>query len=610
MSYWYITIAFVLCAALTPAVRHLARERGWVVEPMADRWHTKPTAQVGGIAIYVAIVIPLLFLVDFSAVTSGLFGPFDQTLVPQAPINMMIIGVTLLFILGLVDDFVAIKPHSKLLGQILTASLVTFFGFRLEWFTSLTVDTMFTMIWIVGVTNAFNLLDNMDGLCAGVGMISAASLAVVFWGAHPQAVQAALIVAAALAAFLLYNFNPASIFMGDSGSLVVGFSIAILGLHYCHDPGPNAMAVMAVPVMVVMVPILDTTLVTFIRILSGRHASTGGRDHTSHRLILMGFTEKSAVLSLYVIGAVSGLAAVVVHNSDTLTAPSVIIPVMLSVVLMGVYLSQLRVYPEKEFSVLRGRAFTPVLLDLTYKRQLLLVVLDFGLIAFAYYLSYRLRFDSALFEYYFSVFLKSLPAVITCKFIAFYYAGVYRSILGRMSTDEVYACLKATTYGTILSVTVVTFFYRFEDFSQGIFLIDWLLTSAALLGTRGFFRLTGDFMRRRSLSGRTAIIYGAGRGGEILLREILNNESLQLKPVGFIDDDPVKIGKKFQGYPVLGSSGEIDAILDKYPAEVLLVSFSPNGAQLPSRIEYACRTHNLALMQFKIKIENFGHYQR
>jgi UDP-GlcNAc:undecaprenyl-phosphate GlcNAc-1-phosphate transferase len=117
-------------------------------------------------------------------------------------------------------------------------------------------------------------------------------------------------------------------------------------------------------------------------------------------------------------------------------------------------------------------------------------------------------------------------------------------------------------------------------------------------------------MRRRSLSGRTAIIYGAGRGGEILLREILNNESLQLKPVGFIDDDPVKIGKKFQGYPVLGSSSEIDAILNKYPAEVLLVSFSPNGAQFPSRIEYACRAHNLALMQFKIKIEDFDHYQR
>ena len=133
----------------------------------------------------------------------------------------------------------------------------------------------------------------------------------------------------------------------------------------------------------------------------------------------MGFSEKKAVLFLYGVGLVSGIAAIFVSRSDTFTSPSVIIPVMLSILLMGIYLSQLRVYPEKEFSVLRGRTFTPILVELTYKKQIVLVVLDFCLIAFSYYLSYRLRFDSFQFPYYFKVFLKSLPAVIACKLTAF-----------------------------------------------------------------------------------------------------------------------------------------------------------------------------------------------
>ena len=129
-------------------------------------------------------------------------------------------------------------------------------------------------------------------------------------------------------------------------------------------------------------PIFDTTLVTLIRLLSGRKASVGGKDHTSHRLVLMGFSEKKAVLFLYTVATVSGVSAMFVSTSDTLTSPAVIIPVALAIILMGIYLSQLRVYPEKEFSLLRDRSYTPILIELTYKRQLIQVLLDLCLIAF------------------------------------------------------------------------------------------------------------------------------------------------------------------------------------------------------------------------------------
>ncbi len=592
MFYFPIALAFFICLLATPLIRRMALSRGWVAKPVKDRWHTRTTALLGGIAIYGGMIIPLLFIVDFSGVS--FFGDDGVSLEPSLA-HMLLLGGSTLFLLGLADDFIHIKPHSKLLGQILVAAMVTFMGFRLEWFTSLTLDTMVTMLWIVGVTNAYNLLDNMDGLCAGIGAISAFAMGMIFWQIAPDAAVAALIVGASLTAFLIYNFHPASIFMGDCGSLVVGFAVAALGLFYCHLPGINGMAKYAVPVMVVMVPILDTTLVTFIRILSGRRASTGGRDHASHRLVLMGFSERGAVLSLYVIAVVAAAAAVFVHRSNTLTAPSVIIPIGLSILLMGIYLSQLRIYPEKEFSLLRDKAFTPILMDLTYKRQLMIVLFDFGLIAFCYYFSYRLRFDYIEFDFYFNVFLKSMPAVMICKFIAFFIVGVYRHLLGRMGTDEVWIYIKATVFGTLLSVTVVTFFYRFEDFSPGIFIIDALLTAIALLGTRGFFRLTGDMVRRKTLKGESVLIYGAGLGGELLLREVLNNPELHLKPVGFIDDDPVKVGKRLKGYPILGTFADIENITNRYPIDILMVSFQPISKGIRSKLRRLGRDTGLAV---------------
>lgn len=603
MPYLLVPAAFLICLVLTPVVRHFARVYGWLAAPANDRWHTRPTALMGGIAIYAAVVLALLPILELSDIVILFKG--NGAPEPSMPAcAVLIIGITLLFLLGLVDDFLRIKPHAKLLGQILVAALVTFFGFRLHWFGSLTLDTMVTMVWIIGITNAFNLIDNMDGLCAGIGMICTVALATILWPTHANMALAALILAAALLAFLCFNFNPASIFMGDCGSLIIGFAVSFFSLTYTdHLPTTHSLAIYAVPVLVIMVPLLDTTMVTAVRLLSGRRASIGGRDHTSHRLVLMGFSERGAVLALYGIGTISGLAAIFVSRSDSMTSPGVIIPVLLSAILMGVYLSQLRVYPEKEFSVLRDRTFTPVLIELTYKRQLVMIILDFGLVAFAYYLSYRLRFDTVVFGFYFDSFLKSLPAIIICKLIAFYFTGVYRNILGQMSSDDVGVYLRASTLATIICVAVVTYFYRFQDFSKGIFIIDWLLTNLVLLGTRGFFRLSSDMMKRKTLSGEVTIIYGAGRGGELLLREILNNRTLTLKPLGFIDDDPLKTGKKLQGYPIMGTFADLNDILAKHPVTNLLVSFDGTHGADMDRIKRFCRKNELLLKQFQIQVD-------
>ncbi len=593
--------AFFLCLALTPFVRANALKRKWVAYPRKERWHKQETALTGGLAIYLASALPLLYFADLESLRPHLV---PGTMLPELPdlSAVLLVGITLIFILGLFDDFIRIKPHTKLVGQILVASLVTFLGFRLHWFESLTLDTMVTLFWIVGITNAFNLIDNMDGLCAGVGFIAAAYLALLFRGGHSEAFLISLVLAGAMGGFLVYNFNPASIFMGDCGSLVIGFSLATLGLFYSGEQAANQLSRYAVPILLLMVPLLDTTMVTMIRLLSGRKASVGGKDHTSHRLVLIGFTEKGAVLFLYGVGAISGFAATFVSRNDNFTSPTVLIPLTIAVLLMGIYLSQIRVYPERQFCLLQGKPYTPILIELTFKRQIMLVIMDLGLIAFAYYLSYRLRFEAQTFPVYFQVFLKSLPAVIAIKFAAFFAIGIYRGIWRYLSTNDVFVYLKASAISTILILAAVTYIYRFEDFSKGIFLIDFLLTTGLLLGTRGSFRIYLDAMKQRTLTGKPVLIYGAGQGGEILLREILSNKSLQVAPAGFIDDDVLKTGKKLLGYPVLGKFCDLEKICDKHEIKGILKSFNHKDSVKQKEIVEFCQRRGLFLKQFSIEL--------
>lgn len=595
-----------LSVLATPIVRWVALRNEWVARPSSDRWHKKPTALMGGIAIFIGLAIPMAWMADFQSVFAAVFKAGEAAGPPSIG-AVILMGAAFLFVLGLVDDLRSLRPHNKLIGQILAASLVVFLGFRLNWFTSLTVDTMVTLFWIVGITNAFNLIDNMDGLCAGVGLVACLALAALFYPTMQEPFRIALIMAGAMAGFLVFNFNPAKIFMGDCGSLVIGFGVGALALSYGAMPAQTQLARFSVPVLLLLVPILDTTLVTVIRLLSGRKASTGGRDHTSHRLVLMGFSEKSAVLFLYGTGAVAGTAAVFVSRTDTMTSPAVIVPVMLAFLLMGIYLSQLRVYPEKEFSVLRGRTFTPVLLELTHKRQLLFVLFDLVLVAFAYYASYRLRFGGTDFSYYFNNFLSSLPAVIACKVTVFFAMGIYRGLWGFLSTSDVFLVVRASVVGTLMSVAAVTFIYRFEDFSKGLFVIDWLLTTGLLLGVRGSFRMFAETQKRKTLSGETVIIYGAGRAGELLLREILNNKQLGIRPVGFVDDDVLKKGKNIQGYPILGTFDEMDRINAGQQLGGVIVSFDDadgrNRASHEAAAEY-CRQRGLFLKRFRIDLKD------
>ncbi|MGI8555818.1 MAG: glycosyltransferase family 4 protein [Pyrinomonadaceae bacterium] len=295
-------IGFAVAVILTFAVRGAARRFGFVAKPKSDRWHKRPTAMMGGVAIFLAtITIALLF-------------------VPQNSQSLIILGgSSFLFLVGLIDDVLHIKPYQKLIGQFIGVAIIVGSRMYLPWTNSEIINIAITAFWLIGITNAINLLDNMDGLAGGIAAIAAFALAIGFYGSG-QTSELLLISVfiGALVGFLIFNFNPASIFMGDCGSLFVGFFLASsVLLTEVGGRSRSVVSVLAVPALILFVPIFDTTFVTLLRKIWGRKASQGGRDHTSHRLVALGLSERSAVLMLYGFAILAGLISLFVRQRQT-----------------------------------------------------------------------------------------------------------------------------------------------------------------------------------------------------------------------------------------------------------------------------------------------------
>ena len=585
-------VSLALALALTPLVRAAARRRGVVARPKADRWHRQPTAMLGGVAIYAAVAVTYLLLI------------------PHTRQGWVVLGAsTALFAVGLLDDFLHIKPYQKLIGQVLVASAVVYFGLVLPWGWGASVALVVTIFWLIGITNAINLLDNMDGLAAGISAIAAVFIAANF-AANGQMVEAATLAAfaAALLGFLCYNTNPASIFMGDCGSMFVGFFLASSALlSSAGDRGRSFIVVIAVPVLILFIPIFDTTLVTVVRKLSGRAASQGGRDHTSHRLVALGLSERRAVWMLYAFAGASGVLAMLVRQFEYHTGIAMVTGFAVVLTLIGVYLAGVKVYDEAEVQTARARPLVSFLVDLSYKRRIFEVLLDVVLVILAYYASYILLFGSELSPEVWALFLSTIPVLIFVKMTALLVAGVYRGIWRYISLDNLIVYAKAVVAGSVASVLALLFAFRFQGFSRAVFVLDAMTFFLMLAGSRVAFRLLRQVLPAAAGGGRRVLIYGAGDAGELLLREMRNNLQLQYTPVGFVDDDPLKKGKVIHGLRVLGGNGNLRRICQEQKVEEVLISSSKIEEERVRQILRDCDEARITLKRMRIEIELVGH---
>jgi len=594
--------SFLFSLVLTPLVRRLAVKEGFIVRPRDDRWSKKPTALLGGVGIFSSLIIVWL--------TAAIMINFKAAFRPLLPLA---IGGAAVFLLGLIDDLFEISPQHKLVGQIIIASVLVIFGFQVNRFNSATANQIISIFWIVGITNAFNLLDNMDGLSAGIAFIAGLFLFLfeIFSGCG-SSLPALLLLSAylgALGGFLIYNFHPASIFMGDAGSLFIGFILAGLTTETSGlTAGPKSghlISVLVIPVLILFIPILDTTFVSLMRKLSGRPISMGGLDHSSHRMVAIGFSERTTVLALYGFAVVSGLLAMIITRFSPGVSIVFVVTYLLFVVFFWIHLAGVKVYPEESiFSDVKKGKFTPLLIEITYKKRLFEALLDLILIPLAYWSSYLVRFEGSAYGANLPIFFKSLPIVVACQFLSFFFLGVYQGIWQYAGMRDVITYIKAVTLGTVLSALVILGIYRFASFSRTLFIIYWMILIVLITASRFSYRLIGEAAINNSKNGKKrTLIYGAGAGGQLAVREIERNQDMELVVIGFIDDDIRKQNKTFMGYPVLGGKDRLSEIIDRRRISEVVISFRSMDKTALDSLKKDCNELDVNIGRLKVFID-------
>ena len=308
---WAFLIALIVALIATPAVIVLADKTGAMDAPDARKVHKGPMPRIGGLAIYCGFMVSVLLMLNFGDLTpelaNGVIG--------------LLLGGTLIVIIGLIDDYKNLPAKVKLLGQILAACVVVYFDVRIDFITDPFGDYLYleylaapaTVFWIVGLTNTVNLIDGLDGLAAGVSTI--ASITIMLVALQENVMLVALFTAALAGAaigFLRYNFNPAKIFMGDTGSMFLGFILA--GVSVIGAVKSTATIALIVPILALGLPIMDTTFAIIRRYRGGVPIFKPDKGHLHHRLLDLGFSQRQAVLLMYVISALLGLSAVVLNE--------------------------------------------------------------------------------------------------------------------------------------------------------------------------------------------------------------------------------------------------------------------------------------------------------
>jgi len=581
-------IAFICSLLLTPLVRFVSRKLGAFDLPGERKIHTQPIPRLGGFSIF--IVFHLVLYV-FSQID---FFYFPIHFLNKINFWWMFVASTLALGLGAVDDFRRMPPSVKFFFQIIAGLIVALTIYKIETI-SLPFGTIslgiwsipVTVLWVVAITNAINLLDGLDGLAAGTSFIvCAAMFGITLINQNVGIALVSVILAGSILGFLKYNFHPASIFLGDSGAYFIGFILSVLSLQGGLK-GTTTIAIL-IPIIALGLPIIDTLLAMFRRLLKSLHIMEvdqeknvvkffyldgwsmfkADREHIHHRLLQIGFTQKKTVMILYGVSLILGGLA-----------------------LSSVYFKNI------------NYALLPLFNTPVVNRRILRVFVDMAIISFSYYFAFLLRYegDFALVKNY---YLSTLPLVLVTKTIIFHFAGLYRGAWRHTNINDLMKMVKAVISGCIASALLLWIIPGFGITSRAALIIDFNLLLFFVIGSRSSFRILEHLQATKNhLQGRNVLIYGVGKGGVNALQEFLGNSRLGLKPVGFIDDDLRNQGKQVNGYPVLGTIDSIEKILERNSVSEVIITSDRIPKEKLDRLSMICNSHNIFLRRFQTRLE-------
>lgn len=575
------SVAFLLCAVLTPIVGRLAERLGVVAKPRPDRWAGRAVPMLGGLGI-------------FGAVTGGFLVGADE--LTMSGLGLFVGGAFLLAV-GALDDRYAFRPQTKLIAQILGACIVVGFGIGFKVRPVEFFNVLLSIVWIVALINAINLMDNMDGLAPGVSLIAAAFLAYqLSVSPRPENAALAAALAGALAGFLVYNFPPARIFMGDAGSLSVGLLLAGLSLSTAlqAEKKLGAVSVLFGPALVLAVPLLDVFLVSVTRLLRGQPISQGGRDHSSHRLIKLGLSERKALLVFYALAVAAGLVGTRLGEGGSLWLALLLVP--LSWVLLGLFfawLARIQVVSEEG----RPDGTLGLIVGWVFKRRMAEVLMDLVLSFAAYTLAYAFRFDFRIDDAYRTQIAASTPWVVGLTVFSLQGFGVYGGVWEHYGIRDIFRMGKAAATSVLLCIAVAVLLFRFEDYPRSVFPLYGMLLFLALLAVRSSFHFFEMTLVDRGP--RRCLILGTGPEALSAYAHVCAEEG-KGAVAGFLSSNANGALTKLHGLPVYRID-ELSAVSTSCPHQRVIIAYRNATPESLALLREHARLNGIALQQFEIR---------
>lgn len=600
---------------VTPLVIRLATRIGAVDQPNERKIHRHPIPRLGGIAVYSSFFLSfgLIHLINPS------LRGFESLVSDRRA--MLTVGLALVLGLGIFDDLRPRTPTQKLVVQLIAGTLAYIAGFRISAVTPPVgggilnfgmLNYCLTLLWIVGITNAFNLIDGLDGLAAGVGVITCFTIFGISLATSniPTALPV-LILAGALIGFLRYNFNPARIFLGDSGSLFLGFALAVFSME-SSTKSPTAIAIL-VPILSLGMPIMETLLSILRRLLDSllphrtRSMSafqrvmkivTPDNDHIHHRLISRGFSHRRAVFVLYLLSCAFGVGAFALVLADSLATSLILVAVTVASVIT------IRELRYKEMAVLRNGILLPIYEWPLMNHPFSQAFFDLGFILIAYTSAYIVVHGN-LTGVGEQNLLLTLPLVALTKLVVFAMLGQYGGTLRFHGVGDAVRILKAVILSSLITLVILTFLIeplRRPEFS--VLVLDFFFLLSLAGGLRVSYSILHYLFHREHHQGKRVIVYGADANGILILKQILSDRTLNLTPLGFLDESPHLEGRRVNGYPVFGGHWKLQRLLKKNRVEEILLSTDQINPVVLERIKRVARTQGIPIRRFRTLLDD------
>jgi len=572
-------LAFISAILLLILLIRFLRWLNITDQPRQDRWHRSPTPKFGGIGIFMATLVT--FSVVY-ALTPEQSDPFPFTL---------LFGTGLIFLFGFVDDIKSFPPAGKLITQIVAASVAVFFGYTTNFFSPRLGDTFLAQIlnsavslfWLVAMTNAMNLLDNMDGLAGGISLIVCFFLGYFFWDSGDRLmILFCASLGGAILGFLFLNFPPAKIFMGDSGSQFLGYTLALLAIAR-QPQASNVFAILGVPTLLFTLPLADTLFVTITRWLRGQSPFKGGRDHTSHRLIAFGLSERQTLWVLYSIAVVGGITAVVVEALNY-TLSLILLPIIIVFLLIfTTYLGGVKITYQTNND--QETRLKKILIKFLVGRNLLDVIVDGLLISLSLYVAVSLGMPLSPHQQI-SFFVQSLPLAFICGYMVFYLTRVYRDLWRHLKVENVYRYVQAAAFAALTFWMTGFLFDDQQSLTPTASLIYGAMLFLGLMLTRFSFQAL-DAISTRTRMGMVQgiLVYASEETLEFLIPYLLSKNK-DIPIIGLVTDQEIQVGKRVYDLQILGSNEQLHTLVKKYqPQGIILDEVKANQPEVRAQLD-------------------------